>query len=172
MVVFKLRKAFEKIVYVRPYQFQVKPHDLALLILLRSGRNVRLTPDLVAFTPILNQSIPSVGFIGFIEEVWSLQGFVKYSCNVECNPQPASSPSGDGRNDGLKTHCDTIITENVLWSGLSNGTFWAHAKIPQNTLYLPLHLWFRQFYPLIYIHCILCSYGISTTFLIILGSFD
>ena len=113
-MVFKLRKAFEKILYVWPYQFQIQPHDLALLIvLLRSRRNdVRLTPDLVAFTPILNQSIPSVGFIGFIEEVWSLQGFVKDSCNVECNPQPASSPSGDGRNDGLKTHCDTIIKEN------------------------------------------------------------
>ena len=113
-MVFKLRKAFEKIVYVRPYQFQVQPHNLALLlVLLRSGRNdVRLTQDLVAFTPILNQSIPSVGFIGFIEEVWSLQGFVNDSCNVECNPQPASSPSGNGRNDRLKTHCDTIIKEN------------------------------------------------------------
>ena len=100
MVVFKLRKAFEKRVYVRPYQFQVQPHDLALLlVLLRSGRNdVRLTPDLVAFTPILNQSIPNVGFISFIEEVWSLQGFVKDSCNVKCNP----SPSGDGRYDGLR----------------------------------------------------------------------
>ena len=106
MVVFKLRKAFEKIVYVRPYQFQVQLNDLALLlVLLRSERNdVRLTQDLVAFTPILNQSIPSVGFIGFIEEVWSLQGFVKDSCNVECNPQPASSPSGDGRNNGLSVH--------------------------------------------------------------------
>ena len=62
-----MRKAFEKIVYVRPYQFQVQPHDLALPVLLRSGRNVRSTPDLVAFTPILNQSIPSAGFIGFIE---------------------------------------------------------------------------------------------------------
>ena len=103
-----------KIVYVRPYKFQVQPHDLALLlVLLRSGRNdVRLTQDLVAFTPILNLILPSLGFIGFIEAVWSLQGFVKDSSNVECNPQPASSPSGDGRNDGLKTHCDTIIQEN------------------------------------------------------------
>ena len=60
LIVFKLRKAFEKIVYVRPFQFQVQPHDLPLLlVLLRSGRNdVRLTLDLVAFTSILNQSIP------------------------------------------------------------------------------------------------------------------
>ena len=83
----------------------------------------------------LNQSIPSVGFIGFIEEVWSLQGFVKDSCNVECNPQPASSPSGDGRNDGLKTHCDTIIKENYDMGWYFRGKFLAYNfNFVQNTL--------------------------------------